>query len=255
VISATLSAHAFAQEGILETEIIWGAQQAPSQNWMAYLALIGPTGREVQTTLFEPCSNWPTADWNRGMVARGYSKLRIDPFIARGVYTVMVGLIDPVIGAKAGAPVAMGQVEVQAIERSFETPEIKAASEATFGADLRLLGYALEQTSEQIVITLHWQALRRMDTSYKFFAHLIDVESEKLVAQADVIPYDWTYPTTWWEVDEIVSDEIVLSLKDASSGTFRLEIGVYDPDSGTRLTLTDGQGVDRFIVPEIHIER
>jgi hypothetical protein len=82
-----------------------------------------------------------------------------------------------------------------------------------------------------------------MDEAYKFFVHVVDPASEQLVAQADVMPRDWTYPTSWWEAGEVVSDEIVLSLTDVPEGIYRLYIGVYGADGG-RLPVS--LGGDRY---------
>jgi hypothetical protein len=171
---------------------------------------------------------------------------------------VVIGLVDPATGIEAGEPVAVGQVEVQAIERVFDLPEVEVESEAVFGDVLRLLGYDLHTTTNQLTLTLHWQTLRQMDTSYKFFVHLVDVESGELAAQADVIPHNWTYPTLWWEAGEVVSDEIVLPLTDAPPGDYQLRVGIYHPDSGTRVSLTNGrepqQPSDQLILSGIEVK-
>jgi hypothetical protein len=78
-----------------------------------------------------------------------------------------------------------------------------------------------------------------MEVAYKFFAHLLDAETGELVAQQDVMPRDWTYPTTWWEKGEVVSDEIALAVSDAPPGVYRVAIGVYDPETGVRLPVVD----------------
>jgi hypothetical protein len=221
---------------------------------MAYLALVEPAGQEAQRAGFEPYPDWPTSDWGRDAVARGRGTLQVDPFIPRGIYTVTLGLVDPATGVEASEPIQLGQVEVQAVERVFEMPEVEVESEAVFGEALRLLGYDLHLADDQAQVRLHWQALRRMDVPYKFFLHLVDPASGRLVAQADVMPHNWTYPTTWWEVGEVVSDEIVLPLTDVPAGTYCLQTGVYHPDSGERLPLTDGhepqKPSDRFILLE-----
>jgi hypothetical protein len=74
-----------------------------------------------------------------------------------------------------------------------------------------------------------------MDESFKFFLHLYDVESGALVAQVDVVPRGWAYPTTSWEAGEVVSDDLHLPLNEVPAGTYRLVVGVYDPDTGDRL--------------------
>jgi hypothetical protein len=90
-----------------------------------------------------------------------------------------------------------------------------------------------------------------MDVTYKMFVHLVDPESGELVAQADVVPRNWGYPTHWWEVDEVVSDEIKISLAEVKQGTYHLMVGVYDPVSLQRLP-TDGEN-DRLLLGEIEV--
>lgn len=254
VISATLSTETVSQGGLLETGVVWGTWGTPTRNWKARLALVGPAGREALKQSFEPCSGWPTMGWGRDAVAQGRFRLQVDPFLAGGTYTVTIELVDAATGIRAGDPLELGQVEVKTIERVFEVPEVEVERDAIFGGLLRLLGYDLRRADEQILLKLHWRTVERMAVSYKFFVHVVDPTSGRLVAQADVMPYDWTYPTTWWETGEIVSDEVAVSLADVAPGIYRMEIGIYDPDSGERLPLTGGRMVqepsDRLILPE-----
>jgi hypothetical protein len=93
-----------------------------------------------------------------------------------------------------------------------------------------------------------------MEVAYKFFVHLLDVETGQLVAQVDAMPRDWTYPTTRWEKGEVIADEIVLAVSDAPPGTYRVVIGVYDPETGTRLPVANtalaGKGEDSLLLLE-----
>ena len=98
-----------------------------------------------------------------------------------------------------------------------------------------MLGYDIDVTDSTLGVVLHWQALRRMDTAFKFFVHVRNMQTDELVAQVDTMPRGWTYPTTWWEEGEIVSDLLELPLVEMASGTYELTIGVYDPDSLERL--------------------
>jgi hypothetical protein len=74
------------------------------------------------------------------------------------------------------------------------------------------------------------------------------------MTQADVMPRDWGYPTTWWEKDEVVSDEIALALSDVQPGAYQVTIGVYDPETGARLPVTGAAGtsvvVDHYLLVE-----
>jgi len=242
VVSVTLSAQVLPPEGVLGVEVVWGTRTAPLRDVEARLALLTLNGEEIQDVLFKPCSGWPTSQWGQGAVARGYGMLRINPFVPRGIYSVTVGLVEPDGGVRIGVPAPVGVVEVQAPERSFSPPPMTHVSGVTFGDVLRLLGYDLEVKDEEIDLTLHWQALRRMDVAYKFFVHLYEAESGALVAQADVMPRNWTYPTDWWEAGEVVSDEIPLSLEGVSPGDYWLAVGVYEPETGSRLLATDASG-------------
>jgi hypothetical protein len=136
---------------------------------------------------------------------------------------------------------------------------VEVEYKALFGDALQLQGYGLHPSNEHMDIALHWQSLRRMDADYKFFIHLVNVGSGERAAQADVMPHDWTYPTTWWEAGEFVSDRVSLSLADVPAGTYRLEVGVYDPDTGVRLPVSlppeqQPAADDRLILPEV-VER
>jgi hypothetical protein len=88
--------------------------------------------------------------------------------------------------------------------------------------------------------------MRRLDY-YKVFVHLYEAQSGALVAQQDIVPRGWTYPTNWWESGEIVSDEIALPLEGVPAGAYRggryrIAVGVYDPDTLERLSIQTETG-------------
>jgi hypothetical protein len=147
-------------------------------------------------------------------------------------------------------------VDIHVSDRSGDSglPPVEHVANETFGSVLRLLGYDLDVENGAVRLELRWQVLQRMETDYKFFAHLYEMDSETLVAQADVMPYNWTYPTTWWAEGEVVIDGITVPLDDVSSGIYRVVIGVYDPTTGVRLPVRDADGAfepfDSFLLQE-----
>jgi hypothetical protein len=243
VMDAGVSAHEVGQGGSVDVQILWGTQDAPRRDWMVRLALVDSMGQEAQEADFEPFSNWPTSEWGQSAIVGNRLTFQVNPYIPGGAYSMTLSLVDSATGERLGESIALGQLDVQAMERVFEVPQVAVESEAVFGDDVRLLGYDLHQESDQLRVTLHWQALQRMDVDYKFFVHVVDPATEQLVAQADVMPRGWTYPTSWWEAGEVISDEITLSLTDVPSGNYRLYIGVYS-DAGGRLLVN--LGGDRY---------
>jgi len=123
-----------------------------------------------------------------------------------------------------------------------------------FGGQVRLLGYDLAREGDELRLTLHWQALRRMEGDYKVFVHLFDPATEAIVAQHDAMPRQNRYPTSWWAKGEVVSDVVTLSLEGVPEGDYRLAVGLYDPETLERLAAIDAEGNrlpdDRLILPE-----
>lgn len=186
---------------------------------------------------------WPVTEWEAGTIAFGTHVFQIDPLLPSGRYTLTLGLSGE--GQPVGRETPVGAFDIVALEREFALPQPENPLDVQFGQDLRLLGYDFRrievEDESQISVVLYWRAERRMATSFKFFVHVLSRDTDVLAAQADVIPRDWTYPTTWWEEGEIVSDEIRVTVGDLPPGEYRLTAGIYDAETGERL-LADGEG-------------
>ena len=125
--------------------------------------------------------------------------------------------------------------------RLFDVPQISHPVSVNVGDGLALLGYDISadtlRRSEDVEITLYWQAREQQLRSHKVFVHLLD-ESGKLYAQHDGVPGDWGYPTTAWAKNEIVPDRIQLSVDSTTPpGDYDIFVGMYDETSGQRLPL------------------
>jgi hypothetical protein len=81
-----------------------------------------------------------------------------------------------------------------------------------------------------------------METAYKIFVHVFDLDTQVPVAQDDAMPRRWAYPTTFWGPAEVVTDVIPIPLKGVPMGTYRVALGVYDPTTMERLPVVDGAG-------------
>jgi hypothetical protein len=140
---------------------------------------------------------WPTSNWQEDGVIHANYQIQIDPFAPPGQYVIFLHLADN-DRLVTERPFFLGTISVTALARQFLPTVPQQAQTAVWQNIIQLNGYDLSQTPEQLSLTLHWQALSRPGKSYKFFIHLIDAASGELVAQADFVPRDWTYPTDWW---------------------------------------------------------
>ena len=126
---------------------------------------------------------------------------------------------------------------------------------ATFGGEIRLLEYSLNQSEDELNFVLYWRPDHHPAIDYKIFIHVFDPETGLPVTQTDFMPRGWVYPTSFWWPGEVIEDETTVSLEDVPPGKYGIAIGIYDPASGERLSLVDGTGKEipdgRLILEEI----
>jgi hypothetical protein len=96
-----------------------------------------------------------------------------------------------------------------------------------------------------------------MDTSYTVFTHLLGPDNE-ILGQQDNLPQGGAFPTTEWQVGQVVADEYHLLLDPTTlPGRYPLEIGMYRAEDVTRLPVIDETGKrldhDRILLPEISV--
>ena len=150
---------------------------------------------------------------------------------------------------EAAAAPARGRVQVSVAGETAEVGTVKVAparpyrpqpqytvSGADFGGRLALIGYDLNPDGS---VTLYWQALAEMSEDYTTFIHRLD-EAGNLVSQADSQPQNGAYPTSIWEVGEIVADPKSGALAGQPG---QLQVGVYLLETGQRLPLAGGGDV------------
>jgi hypothetical protein len=150
---------------------------------------------------------------------------------------------------------ALGALNQTALARAFDQSARPVAfarsargtqpANANFGHRVRLIGFDLDTRRAypggRVPVTLYWQALAPMETSYQVFTHLEGHGGP--VAQSDGVPVCWTYPTDAWRPGQIIADQHAIVLApDVPPGGYPLEIGLYRPDTFERLDLLDRAG-------------
>jgi len=189
-----------------------------------------PTQGMIPTTLFfdTPLPDWKVINLPTDLSA-GYYRLEV------GTYNVdslaLAAPLRPIIWFRVGEP---PQKTDQILGTVWEN-------------QLRLVGMdALDGSivaGEPLNIRLVWRADAPIPEDYTIFLHLLDGVGE-IVAQQDRAPLGGFYPTSQWAVEEPVEDHYQLILPEADNvDTYRLLVGLYQPESGVRLPLLNGQDI------------
>jgi len=111
----------------------------------------------------------------------------------------------------------------------------------------RLRGYDLSRSAvepgETLRVTLYWEALEETSVDYVVFVQLFGREGAK-VGQRDTYPGLGHYPTSFWQVGQVIADDVFVPVnRDAAApGRLRLDVGLYERQSGRRLAVMDGAG-------------
>ncbi len=266
------------EQGILADEVIDG----PDVVGVAFTVGSAPGGQTYHpASVYYPTSQWREDEVVLGQydyrvpvsAARGRGELRATLLLCRGGLGTgswppsedeslgeesWIAFEDPsggesaaVVcrGSEVGAEVTLAAVEIKATERVFSTPEVQHRVEmGNLGDKAALYGYDLStevlRPGDTLYLTLYWQALESMDTSYTVFTHLLDEDSQ-VRGQMDSVPMDGARPTTGWVPLQYLRDEYQLTVDgDAPPGKYLIEVGMYD--AGTpdfrRLPLVDSAG-------------
>jgi len=123
-----------------------------------------------------------------------------------------------------------------------ELPPDAIAVDTRFGADghIALLAYQLQplERGREGRIVLFWQRMseRPIAVPYKGFVHVAIDESDQVrVAQHDEMPMRSQFPTTCWQLGQVVRDEMPLYIApDTPPGSYPVFVGLYDYWTGQR---------------------
>lgn len=228
----------------LAVSLEWAAEQGPLADLRPRLVLQqGET--ELAAAGDAPVQGrYPTTMWLTGEHVLEHRFLRVPAAAAAG--TAVVGIaFDDVF-------VEIGSVEIVEQAYLFNPPLISSPVSIQFGQTARLVGYDLPlqqvATGEPVTLTLYWESLEDGgETSYTVFAHILGGNG-RLIGQHDAPPVNGTRPTTGWVSGEYLIDPHPMVFRELDyAGEAIIEVGLYDPVTGTRLTAADGQ--DHYILP------
>jgi mannosyltransferase len=169
------------------------------------------------------------------------------------------------------AQVQIGSVSV--LPRGLETTAatLTRALDYRLGESIHLVGEDLPRTQfsagansngPAVPLTLFWKTDGALATSYTAFVHLLGAQynpaqANFLWGQIDRIPVEGRLPTSAWPAGQLIADPYAIPIQaNAPPGLYKIEVGLYDAATGTRLRVFDSNARDvgdAVVVGEIEI--
>ncbi|MCB8966590.1 MAG: glycosyltransferase family 39 protein [Ardenticatenaceae bacterium] len=178
----------------------------------------------------------PTKGWQAGEIYRDVLALQPEgelsgPTVAAAAVWLWQGG-EMVAMTRAQQPLETPFVAETTIRPAHPlTPAGLLAEPVMFGDWVALVGVETAVTEAGLQLTLWWRAVQDVPADYTVFVHGVD-ENGQLVTQADGLPNGGYSPTRLWQTDDVVRDERLL----VGAGNGRVLVGIYDPQTGVRLT-------------------
>jgi len=203
-------------------------------------ALVAPeiVGREFRRIASLPPSYhgrglFPTTLWRPGDVVREKIELPVET----GAVTPTEGKVW--LRLEGENPL----VQIGAVKVTPRTwPSLPDRKIAIFGQGIVLANVTISNSTltpgDELTVNLLWSASQPVKQELHRFVHIGDPAKAPL-AQVDGIPAQGAYPTHWWNKREVIADSVILLLPvDLPPGSYPINVGFYDPQSGVRLAAT-----------------
>ena len=253
--------------------LYWGVSRRITRPAYSFVHLLGPVDNpeEGNPVWGQQDKQVPAGsqliDWQPGQLYPDSYEFPVSPKAPQGNYQLEIGWQDAATGQRL--PVSVGQPGAPPGSVNFDVSGLRVSPslldraqqlawrlllphtlphprQETLGTTVRLLGYDVQpaqaKPGQTVHLTLYWQDLAPMQTSYKVFTHLLDGQGQSYGGH-DGIPVHGTRPTTVWTPGEILADRHDITLPATiAPGAYRFEIGLYEESSGARLPAYGAQG-------------
>ncbi|MEM7344302.1 MAG: hypothetical protein AAF485_08655, partial [Chloroflexota bacterium] len=252
---------------MLPITLNWQALQTMPTDFVMFTRIRDTTGQ-----VWGGYDRWPREFyspllWAKGEVVEDGFTLGLDPNAPDGLYYLDVGFYllvgeSPVslpliqngqmgdLTSVTIGPIKVGSQPYQAVTNA-SAPATHNLMDQPFGEPLglTLLGYDSVKvpgddqnlTTKMRKLILYWRSEDLLDVDYTTFVHIRD-STGKIIAQKDQPPLGGSYPTSLWEVGEIIADEILISLpNELPAGNYEIIVGMYDLTTGQRLSIPNNR--------------
>jgi hypothetical protein len=237
--------------GEVTATLCWEALAAMEQNYVYFFHLVGPEESKVGARDTHPgLGRYPTNRWATGDAFCDVVRVPVETWTPTpAVYDVVVGWYLYEEGQVkehlpafdvGGAPLELVTLDkVKVRPESYAVVEVPNPLDVDLGGQVTLLGYSMDEQSvvpgDEVNITLYWTAQASIQADYTVFVHLAAPDGPPY-AQGDGPPQYGAYPTSFWDVGEIVQDTHTIRVPaDLPEGEYPLVVGMYLLETGERL--------------------
>ncbi len=253
----------------LRLTLYWQTERRLREEYMIFVHLLNKENVSAGLGDSPPMRGiYPTIYWQEGERVADEHRFQVADDAPPGRYLLEVGIYSPQSGERLAVLDEGGEAIDDRIILDYiqvgreEVGRPQHPVEIDFGGQIMLMGYDFGsqerwlsvEPGQAIPLALYWQALASMDRDYTVFIHLLDEEG-KIWGQKDSQPLVGFYPTSFWDVGELVKDEHELTVDpNAPEGNYTLALGLYFLPTGERLPLLDGEG-DMVILGRVTVAR
>jgi len=233
--------------------LYWQAATPVAADYISSVHLLGREFVSVgQVDRYPAFGLIPTSRWQPGDIYRDVYHVYVgETAVAPAQLRAAVSLYD----TDAARPLPAASQDGQPIDPLLVGPPARLAAiepppepatrlDVAFAEGITLAGYTwgaeTAVSGQTIPLTLFWQASAAPSQDYTVFVQLLDADRQWL-AGADAPPVNNFYPTTLWQPGDVIDDTHLLTIPaDLPPGHYPILLGMYNPDTGTRLPRQDG---------------
>jgi hypothetical protein len=205
----------------MKLTVLWQATAQHNAHPEALIEAADVTGK-THVLLRRPLAG--VLPWQAGEVREGRYLVSIPADLPGGDYRVHVRLSDDVA--------TLGRMRIEVPNGLASLPPTAVPASALFGSRVGLLGHSplpvMIRRGETMTVSLYWQAEKTGIEDITGFVHLLGPDG-RLYGQHDSVPAEGQRPFAGWRSAEVVEDTHRFEVSVAApSGTYMLEIGLYD---------------------------
>jgi hypothetical protein len=234
------------------------ADRLITDDYSLFVHLVGPDNTLLYQFDGAPFSNrHPTRQWQPGAWLADPYSLTVSMTATATLANLEVGFYkfdhpEQWMGwsDEAGQPVddrlVLGRVRILDTAPVLQPPVAQPL--AMWGEQMRLTAahVTTDAAAHVYKVQLTWQAAAVMHADYTVFVQMLDADG-RMVSQQDQEPGDGRAPTSLWLQGELVDDTHHVPIPSGAWHT--MIVGVYDHQSGKRLTLTgSAEGQDHLVL-------